>query len=214
MQLPLLRFTALIWCYWNLSEVSSSLSSLHTAYLVEHQWETVVTNFYSCLLEKEHVCPLQNCSIIPEKETLSISQKMASHDLLSDVCNIREPFFCLFPWQRHDMPGASERGREANAVFFTAPKCLLSSTPAILSLANTTQTSYKAAKIRKLFLQLNYPPSQIVSILIHGVPNPAGMKESIHCEENQILHWLHRFTTDIFIANAPEKWLFFNFFNF
>lgn len=37
-----------------------------------------------------------------------------------------EPFFSLFPWQRHDMPGASERGRETNPVFFTAPKCLLS----------------------------------------------------------------------------------------
>lgn len=51
---------------------------------------------------------------------------MAVHELLSDVSSNHSAFLLRCFHDDHDMPGASDRGREAITVFPTAPKCLLS----------------------------------------------------------------------------------------
>lgn len=52
---------------------------------------------------------------------------------------ISEPFFSLFPWQRHDMPGASETGRGDKPFLSHCAKMPSLPSTAILSQANTTQ---------------------------------------------------------------------------
>lgn len=52
---------------------------------------------------------------------------------------ISEPFFSLFPWQRHDMPGASETGRGDKPFLSHCAKMPSLPSTAILSPANTTE---------------------------------------------------------------------------
>lgn len=80
------------------------------------------------------------------------------------------------------MPGASERGRETNPVFFTAPKCLLTR----LQLFSRRQTQRRLTSHNKtqLFCQLHIPPQ---------LPLFPKMLDPSHCSQRHYTEILHSF---------------------
>lgn len=83
---------------------------------------------------------------------------------------ISEPFFSLFPWQRHDMPGASETGRGDKPFHSHCAKMPSLPSTAILSPANITERRTSHNKTPTFTQPQCHPPPPLLAVFSLQTP--------------------------------------------